>query len=540
VPGEVLVGVPPIGSLLDLHAQLDPIFGGLLLRGRGAGTSDTVEWILDGHELVGADHAAADAARDALWRRCVDAMELADELRQALARVSREAATVDLPADLARRLGGRPTGERSTQSVGNVRAIRDALPKAVAAIERAINRGNFAVRGGQARLFGWCFLQPDAEPWRPPVKPGVELGHALEGAGVPGARHRFKWRVTGGGESVWLARCDDATHHPVEGSDRLLPDPDTQGVWRFDPSAIPAGIYRAFVRWWGGLAESNAVHIEGSAVPPPFDPVPMPLSVTPASPIAVPQLRLEYRELPAASGLEQRLDWSCDGDLDTVELFRVDGGRIERVAGPDALLISQRQGGWSFTPAPLPAGAEYEAHGRISGEEVKSNRIRIPDRPVQPAGGCSEWCRNLWKWWALWGLCAWCSRLGCPPGCVGRVLRALLVIGALVLLSLLLRGCFPSWGIWRVFGDGDGVHVGGGSGTGTVIPSGTGTETIVTPGDPRIPLPPLQPGVITEPGVVVKPGGSGAVTQPPVQPVRPPTNQPPPRQRPPNGNIWKP
>ena len=102
------MSVPPFGTLIDLHPQLNPVFGGLLLRGVRA-QRDAVDWSLDGHQPTALESDAIAQARSELQQRCARARQIAQELEQAIRRSPRDATMVGVSPELLGQLGGRLT-----------------------------------------------------------------------------------------------------------------------------------------------------------------------------------------------------------------------------------------------------------------------------------------------------------------------------------------------------------------------------------------------------------------------------------------------
>jgi hypothetical protein len=468
-PGEVLVSVPPFGTLIDLHPQLNPVFGGLLLRGVRV-QRDAVDWSLDGHQPTALESDAIAQARSELQQRCARARQIAQELEQAIRRSPRDATMVRVSPELLGQLGGRLTA--TSISMGSAKALKDALPRAAAAVQRAVQCGDFAVRDGRAKLFGWCFLPPGDGIDPPLPKPRVMLQHMFESLGSPNECHRFDWSVEGGGRSVSLF-VGDSPKELEDTAQRLTLSTDSTdaGEWRVALDRLREGeLCRARVRWTGGDVDSNVVQVPRSEKPGPsvgptpveppvfIDPPPPP---PPPPPAELPTLQLSYRQELADTGhrFEQRIDWICDDAIDSIELVRVDSNLWQSKAGPVRIDRDTRSGFWQFVGGALEPDTEYQALAQCDAGEVLSNRIRIPDRPPKALGWWDRWRLRLWRWWALWGPCALCRRMGigCAlPGCASRgcatgCLSGLLGLLALFLLSLLLRSCSvdaPSVGGW--------------------------------------------------------------------------------------------
>jgi len=300
-PGEVMVHLPGVGSILELQQQIGPVFAGLLLRGRRArGQSDAIEWLLDGHECAGPDDPGVHELKERLVARCKEARELSDLLQRAIAKISRDATQVSLGSDIIARLGG---NHKSTRlPIGEAAVLRDMLPRAAAAVERAVRRGNFAVREGQAKLFGWCFLPPegvtppphnsDTLPARPPPEPrppelqqprgglndGLDGGNGVSPPPLPPVRLTLKhdqlpsntelgfidlleWSASSQLQEVELLRVDGSEDESIRGPAQVSFD-EMSDRWIFDGGQLPLGSeYQARGRSEQGEVRSNRIRI---------------------------------------------------------------------------------------------------------------------------------------------------------------------------------------------------------------------------------------------------------------------------------------
>jgi hypothetical protein len=405
---EVLVDVPPDRCLLDLHpSYLNRVFAGLLLRGRRSNSGrNAVEWLLaSGQSVVPGESPAARRAAEILRERCEVASRLHVQLDELLKRASKDAVTLPVPPDALAELGGSADRGGGRLPVSDLRVLRDALPRAVAAVRRAIEQGNFVARDGQAMLYGWCFLP-----------------------------------------SGWKIGVVVPTEPPVAKGDSLPSEP-RPGMTASAPTEVPV-------------------------------------------PAPVPSIRLAYRDAveTRGTGSVSILEWAVDGRLPNIRIDRVDGDGRELFRGPEELGLDDRSGRFEFPGPSLNPGSEYEAVSRIDGREVRSNRVRVPDRPLPPPVPPLEppgLCLRGRRLWAVWGPCACCRRLGLGSlrGCLASLLAIGLALLAIWLLSTLLTSCWPAtFGLGtRVVEPGDG-------------PSGTGgVERETSPPAPTSPLvPPTQ------------------------------------------------
>jgi len=295
--GEVVVDVPGKGPLVDFHSRMQRVFGNRLISGRVVEDSGVraIEWRVPvGGEVAPASSEAVSVAGEELLRCASEADAAAKELGDILRRATGASDTVRVSKDLARRIGA--TGETDFVLFADteLRPIRDALERTASAVRRAIARGNFLQADGSAKLYGWGFLPPQSDDFKPTLAGTVTLERTADPCDSDRPVEALQWKTTGSFDWVELVRIDGAeavvlgTHISVAGN------PATDH-WRFPPNELPSGA--CYLARAGGKSiattDSNIVEIlrasaptAGGVVLPPEPPTPKP-SGPPAPPVAV-------------------------------------------------------------------------------------------------------------------------------------------------------------------------------------------------------------------------------------------------------------
>ena len=284
--------VPGKGPLVDFHSRMQRVFGNRLISGRVVEDSGVraIEWRVPvGGEVAPASSEAVSVAGEELLRCASEADAAAKELGDILRRATGASDTVRVPKDLARRIGA--TGETDFVLFADteLRPIRDALERTASAVRRAIARGNFLQADGSAKLYGWGFLPPQSDDFKPTLAGTVTLERTADPCDSDRPVEALQWKTTGSFGWVELVRIDGAeavvlgTHISVAGN------PAT-GHWRFPPNELPSGAH--YVARAGGKSiatiDSNIVEILRVSAPtgrqgvlPPEPPTPKPSEAPP-------------------------------------------------------------------------------------------------------------------------------------------------------------------------------------------------------------------------------------------------------------------
>ena len=296
-PGEIIVGSPTAGALVDCRAMLRPLFGELLAPGR--------EVTIDGHRCVRWD--VGGMAR--LPRGDPRIAPLAERLRDAADRARRGSATIramleaaprkvalDIDSDTMYLLGRRRESARLPRDQAELLAEVHHL--AGRAVSHALDHGEIWGDDESAVLAGWAFLPP--EDSGPPVRPDLSVVlHASREVGPDGAPSRWNlsWESIGPAEVIHLVRTLPGASEQAIREARIV-EHVSQGIWSVEASELPAGAqFRAVASGPGCYGVSESYEVEaptpaGRSVPvgpvsaartpegptrePPVEPLPTP------------------------------------------------------------------------------------------------------------------------------------------------------------------------------------------------------------------------------------------------------------------------
>jgi hypothetical protein len=172
-PGEFIVDIPGLGTLLSQQAQLRAPFAGLLAEGREivADGARCVAWSVEGMDPVGVDDPRRAIAESRLRASIAQSRHVAASIRSQLE--NSEAATLPPPPELVEFLG-RTDASGMRLSRSDLKARSELHLRVADAVEEAIGRGSFFAGEQGVVLAEWAFLRsgvPATDAPRPVPEP---------------------------------------------------------------------------------------------------------------------------------------------------------------------------------------------------------------------------------------------------------------------------------------------------------------------------------------------------------------------------------
>jgi hypothetical protein len=276
-PGEIVAGIPVVGSLVGCHRLLKPLFRNALARGE--------EVTVDGQRCLRWDLGARTPMSPNDPRRAV----LAAEIRRAVESARRGAASLRALLDAGTRPESIVVDADTMASLGRpresarlVRQDAEVLAEvhrvAAVAVSNALERGEFFADETGACLVGWGFIPPAADP----LSATVELTMKLRSDSVADdGSWTLHWECIGAAERVYLMRMRDRG-----GEDGVreaeVSGPRAAGSWHLEASeAMPGVRFRAVAAGGGAHAVSEVLEVPRPWSPPPPEPEPEPEDLPP-------------------------------------------------------------------------------------------------------------------------------------------------------------------------------------------------------------------------------------------------------------------